>query len=226
MSSPVIAICGIAADAASWQGMPVDRILMPRGATIDAMAGAILADLPRRFAICGHSMGGYVALAIAARAPDRLTGFAMLGSACAADSVEQAAGRQAIVEQANADFDAVADRLARAMLSRASRADTALLADMRAMLLRAGADRFAEHQAAASARRDYCDLLPAIGVPALVLAGEEDAIVVPDRSREMAALLPDAALHMIAGCGHIPQREAPDATRTALAAWRARLVPG
>lgn len=129
MDISVIAICGIATDEASWQGMPVDRIFVPRGATVDAMAETILAGLPDRFALAGHSMGGYVALAIADRAPERLAGLALLSTACTADSEEAKAGRQTAIEQARADFPALADRLARAMLSRSSRADAALLAD-------------------------------------------------------------------------------------------------
>ncbi|MGH6652286.1 MAG: alpha/beta fold hydrolase [Sphingopyxis sp.] len=223
MTVPVIAICGIATDEASWQGMPVDRIVVPRGPTIDAMAGAILADLPDRFALCGHSMGGYVALEIAARARDRLAGLALLSTACTADSDEARAGRQTAIAQARADFATLAERLARAMLSRTSRADTDLLADFHAMLLRCGAELFAEQQAAASTRVERCGLLVGLTVPALVLAGEGDAIVVPERSREMAAALPDVVLHMLSGCGHVPQREAPEATRAAISAWRDRL---
>lgn len=223
MDSPVIAICGIATDEASWQGMPVDRIVVPRGASIDAMAAAILAELPERFALAGHSMGGYVALAIAARAPERLAALALLSTACTADSGEAKAGRQTAIEQARADFPALADRLARAMLSRGSRAGAALLADTHAMILRCGAERFAEQQAATATRIDRCELLPHIAVPALVLAGSQDAIVAPDRSREMAKAIPDAVLAMIPDCGHVPQREAPDVTRAMLLRWRERL---
>src|SRR3546814_5018166 len=44
MTIPVIAICGIATDAASWRGMPVTRIFVPRGRTVAAMAAAILPE--------------------------------------------------------------------------------------------------------------------------------------------------------------------------------------
>ncbi|ALJ13842.1 alpha/beta fold hydrolase [Sphingopyxis macrogoltabida] len=225
MDVPVIAICGIATDEASWQDMPVDRIFVPVEPTIDAMADAIAAELPDRFALCGHSMGGYVALEIAARMPERLAGFAMLSSACTADGDEAKAGRRTAIEQARADFPALANRLARAMLSRTSRADAGLLADTHAMLLRCGGERFAGQQAAAMTRADRCGLLATLAVPALVLAGEDDGIVAPDRSREMAAALPEAVLHLIPGCGHIPQREAPVATAAAIAAWRERMAP-
>ncbi len=225
MDISVIAICGIATDEASWQGMPVDRIFAPRGATVDAMAETILAGLPDRFALAGHSMGGYVALAIADRAPERLAGLALLSTACTADGEEAKAGRQTAIEQARADFPALADRLARAMLSRSSRADAALLSDTHAMILRCGADRFAEQQAATATRIDRCDLLPRLAVPAMILAGAQDAIVSPDRSREMAEVIPDSTLAMIPDCGHVPQREAPDVTRAMLLRWRERMTP-
>ncbi|NIJ36126.1 pimeloyl-ACP methyl ester carboxylesterase [Sphingopyxis panaciterrae] len=224
MAAPVIAICGIATDEASWRDMPVDRIFLPAGDTIDAMADAIAAELPGRFALCGHSMGGYVALAIAARMPERLAGFALLSSACTADGDEAKAGRHAAIDQARSDFAVLAERLARAMLSRSSRADPVLLADTHAMLLRCGAERFARQQAAAMTRVDRCGLLATLAVPALVLAGEDDGIVAPGRSREMAAALPDAVLHMIPGCGHVPQREASGASAAAIAAWRERMT--
>lgn len=225
MEFPVVAICGIATDEASWLGMPVDRIFVPRGASVDAMAAAILGELPDRFALAGHSMGGYVALAMAALAPERLAGLALLSTACTADSEEAKAGRRTAIEQAQTDFPALADRLARAMLSRSSRADAALLADTHAMILRCGAERFAEQQAATATRTDRCDLLQSLAMPALVLAGSQDAIVAPDRSREMAWAIPDAMLAMIPECGHVPQREAPDMTRAMLLRWRERMNP-
>jgi pimeloyl-ACP methyl ester carboxylesterase len=222
MDVPVIAICGIATDEASWRDMPVTLIFVPRGRTIATMAAAILAGLPDRFALCGHSMGGYVALEIARQAGGRLTGLALLGSSAAADTDAQRAARMAVIDQAAHDFAGVAEKLAPAMLSRSSRAVPGLLADTQAMLMRCGGPRFAEQQAAAAGRPDYHAALAAIAVPALVLAGEEDRIVAPDRSREIAAALPNAELRMAPACGHLPQREAPDFTAAALRHWAER----
>jgi pimeloyl-ACP methyl ester carboxylesterase len=215
----VIAICGIATDAASWRGMPVTRIFVPRGRTIAAMADAILADLPERFALCGHSMGGYVALRIARQAGERMTGLALLGSSAADDTPEQRAARGRVIEQARQDYVGVAEKLAPAMLSRASRALPGLLADTQAMLMRCGAVLFAEQQGAAATRPDHRASLAAVAVPTLILAGEEDRIVDPDRSREMAAAISHADFRLVPACGHVPQREAPDFTAAALRQW-------
>ncbi len=219
MTTEVIAICGIATDAASWRDMPVTRIVVPRGRTIAAMADAILADLPERFALCGHSMGGYVALQIARQAGERVTGLALLGSSAAADTPEQRAARDRVIGQARQDFAGVADKLAPAMLSRASRAVPGLLADTHAMLMRCGAALFAEQQGAAATRPDYRAGLAAITVPTLIVAGEEDRIVDPGRSREMAAAIPHADFRIVPACGHVPQREVPDVTAALLHQW-------
>lgn len=219
MTIPVIAICGIATDEASWRAMPVTRIVVPRGPTIAAMAAAVLPDLPDRFALCGHSMGGYVALEIARCTGARMAGLALLSSSAAADTAEQQAARDRVIGQALHDFAGVAEKLAPAMLSRASRAMPGLLADTHAMLVRCGGALFAEQQRAAAARDDYRASLAAIAVPTLILAGEEDRIVAPDRSHEIATAIAAADLVLAPACGHLPQREAPEFTAAALQRW-------
>ncbi len=47
-------------------------------------------------------------------------------------------------------------------------------------------------------------------MPVLVVVGEHDEATPPPMSRELAALLPDARLKIIAGCAHVPQLQAPD----------------
>ena len=46
-------------------------------------------------------------------------------------------------------------------------------------------------------------------MPVLVLVGEHDEATPPPMSRELAALLPDARLKILAGCAHVPQLQAP-----------------
>jgi 3-oxoadipate enol-lactonase len=66
--------------------------------------------------------------------------------------------------------------------------------------------------------RDACnalaelDLRPELGrvkIPVLVLVGEHDEATPPPMSRELAALLPNARLKIIAGCAHVPQLQSP-----------------
>jgi 3-oxoadipate enol-lactonase len=63
---------------------------------------------------------------------------------------------------------------------------------------------------AALAELDLRPELPRVKVPVLVLVGEHDEATPPPMSRELAALLPNAQLRIIAGCAHVPQLQAPE----------------
>src|SRR5437588_9922127 len=52
--------------------------------------------------------------------------------------------------------------------------------------------------------------LAAIKMPVLVVVGEHDEATPPPMSHELAALLPDARLKIIAGCAHVPQLQSPE----------------
>ena len=44
--------------------------------------------------------------------------------------------------------------------------------------------------------------LPDVALPCLVLHGAEDSLIPPEFGRQIAALIPDAECHVIAGMGH------------------------
>jgi pimeloyl-ACP methyl ester carboxylesterase len=50
-----------------------------------------------------------------------------------------------------------------------------------------------------------------VHIPTLVLWGEADRVVTPDYGRELAAAIPGAHFDTIAGAGHFPHLEQPDA---------------
>jgi pimeloyl-ACP methyl ester carboxylesterase len=50
-----------------------------------------------------------------------------------------------------------------------------------------------------------------LGLPVLVVWGREDGWIPVDKARELAALIPDAALEVIGGAGHLVQEDAPEA---------------
>ena len=65
---------------------------------------------------------------------------------------------------------------------------------------------------AACAQLAELDLRPELSkvkVPVLVMVGEHDEATPPPMSHELAALLPNARLKVLAGCAHVPQLQAP-----------------
>ena len=51
--------------------------------------------------------------------------------------------------------------------------------------------------------------LGALRRPALVICGEDDGMVPPENSRQIAAQIPGARLQLIPQCGHLPMLEKP-----------------
>ncbi len=66
------------------------------------------------------------------------------------------------------------------------------------------------NQQAALAGWSSQGVLSDIRCPALVICGEDDGMVPPDNSRQLAEGIPDAKLELIAQCGHLPMLEQPD----------------
>jgi 3-oxoadipate enol-lactonase len=82
------------------------------------------------------------------------------------------------------------------------------MADRRAAFLRTDPEVF-RSACSALAELDLRPHLAAVTVPVLVLVGEHDEATPPPMSRELAALLPNARLKIIAGCAHVPQLQSP-----------------
>ena len=69
---------------------------------------------------------------------------------------------------------------------------------------------------AMAARTDTTPALPRMDMPALVVAGEEDAITPPETARAMAARLPRAEVRVVPRAGHLSNLENPEAFDAAL----------
>jgi pimeloyl-ACP methyl ester carboxylesterase len=174
-----------------------------------------------RFVVGGHSMGGYVALRLAAAFPERLAGVILIDTRADADSAEAAARRTAalaaIERRGGAEYldGFVPNLLSQTTRDRAPR----LLAELRTIAAAVPDHVLAGCQRGMRDRPDSSGLLPRLDVPALVLVGEDDAITPPDVARAMAVALPQATLAAIAGAGHTPSVERPVATAEALAGF-------
>jgi pimeloyl-ACP methyl ester carboxylesterase len=78
-------------------------------------------------------------------------------------------------------------------------------------------------QAARAGRPDSTPLLGLVGVPALVIHGDQDAILSLDEARDEAAVLPRGELAVIAGAGHLANLEDPPAFSETLRGFLARI---
>jgi 3-oxoadipate enol-lactonase len=166
----------------------------------------------RRFVPVGVSMGGYVAFRLVARWPERVAGLVLADTRAAADSPETRERRTALIDRIRgAGTGFLADSLLPGLLgqtTRESRPD--VVARVRSMIAAARPDAIERAVAALRDRPDSTDLLPAIRVPALVLVGNEDALVPAVEAGRMAAAIRGSRYAEIEAAGHLAALESPD----------------
>jgi pimeloyl-ACP methyl ester carboxylesterase len=183
------------------------------------MAARALAAAPQRFALAALSMGGYLAFEILRQAPARVTRLALFDTSARPDSPEQARRRRGLMALTRSgQFRGVTPRLLPQLVHPDNLAGPIGQAVME-MAERVGREAFLRQQAAILARPDSRPDLAGIRLPTLVAVGEADALTPPELAEEIAAGIPGAVLHRIAGCGHLPPMEAPEATTALLRDW-------
>lgn len=225
----LVMICGLASDEAIWEEQ-VARLagdatclpIVPRGDSIEAMARELLGRLPRRFSLTGHSMGGYVALALTELAPERVERLALVNSSAEADSPEQKRARRSLIRNVEQHgLPKLLPKLVPNMIAQ-SHPDLARLAERVAALLeRTGEAWFLSNQRAVAARPDRIEFYRQLRIPLVVIGSRGDQVVPARHSERMHEANPLARLLLLEGCGHMTPWEAPDAVAQALREWLA-----
>jgi len=217
-AQPIVLIPGLTATPrfyepvipALWRFGPVTVADHTRDDGMAAIARRILASAPPRFALAGHSMGGYVALEVMRQAPERVAKLALLDTAARADTPEQTERRrQQIAIAAGGKMQAIVDLQFPNLVHPARRTDAALRRACDLMAEETGAQAFIRQQNAIIGRPDSRPSLAAIRCPAMILVGEQDAVTPLERSQEMAAAIPGARLVVVPECGHMCVLEQP-----------------
>lgn len=184
------------------------------------LAADILAAAPQRFALAGHSMGGYVALEIMRQEPDRVEKLALIATSARLDTPEVAKRRQDFIMIAGRGrFRGMSSVLLPSLVHRDRLEDRALVDMIYKMARKTGRQGFVNQQQAILSRRDSRDLLPDIICPTLVLVGMDDVRTPVALSEEMAAAIPKAELVTLAHCGHLPSLERPEAVTEVMRRW-------
>ncbi len=184
--------------------------------TIAAFADAIEADLLRDDAatvLCGHSMGGAIALELALRGNAAIRGVVLL------DSGAKLRVAPAIFESLERDFPTGARALAAWFFAdpppeRIEAAVNQMLAVGQAQTLRdfRACDAF-----------DASERLAALPVPLLAIAGASDALTPPKFAHFLADRVPVGSARIVDGAGHFAMVERPEETSALIRAFVARI---
>lgn len=233
MKKTVLLVPGLLCDDALWASQiealgDIADVRVANNGDVDslgALAESIVAGAPARFAIAGHSMGGRVALEVARRIPDRLTGFAIIDTGYEAlapgDAGErEAAGRRSMLALARrSGMRAMARTWLQGMVYPPRLTDAELIEPIVEMFGRRTPEFFALQIQALLSRPDAKSVFARIRCPSLVLCGREDAWASPSRHEVMAKMLRHSTLGIIPNCGHMSPLERPRAVTDAFRSW-------
>jgi pimeloyl-ACP methyl ester carboxylesterase len=160
--------------------------LYGRGASIDGWAAQLLRDDDRPFVAIGASMGGYCALALARRAPERVVGMALVGSRADADSWDRRRYREDQIAELRAD------NAHPAVYGEPTNEDLAVA------------------QEAMRDRLDLSGIVASFGGPLLVCVGDADDVVSVDEARALSESALQGSLEVFAGAGHLLSLDQPE----------------
>ena len=177
-----------------------------------------------KVALAGHSFGGYIALAWALRHPKEVEGVCLVASRATADSREAAGNRLSMAHQLQdgAPLEPFVEPMPARMLCR-NRNTTEGQRLVRSLMEPLRREGIVAAQRAMARRPDVSGQLPSLGMPALVLAGEQDQLIPLEESGIVAAALPAGRLVVPPGTGHFVSREAVKESNAALSDWLGRI---
>jgi pimeloyl-ACP methyl ester carboxylesterase len=183
--------------------------LYGRGNTMAAMADSIAAETAGELIVVGASMGGYCALALARRAPERVRALLLVGSRPDADSDERRAGRAATFEVIRDDGpEGLWRMMVPKLFADESKADEALLYR--------DAEGLTSALEAVRDREDSTAFAQAFSGPLQFVVGEYDPFV-------SASELEGFDVKELEGAGHLVNIEHPDEFNEILSDFFARV---
>lgn len=227
-TTPILLVPGLASSAriyapvipALWRFGPVMVANHIRDDSMADIAARVLREAPPRFALAGHSMGGYIALEIMRQAPGRVARLALINTQARPDTPEATARRLDLMARARrGELRAIRDESFPELVHPSRRNDAEILKLVHAQDEDVGVDGYLRQQTAIIARVDSRPTLATIKCPTMVLTGDTDNTIPNRLSNEMAEGIAGARLVVLDRCGHLPQAEQPEATVRALTEW-------
>jgi pimeloyl-ACP methyl ester carboxylesterase len=179
------------------------------GSTMDGWAERILADTDGELIAVGASMGGYCALAMARRAPERVRALLLAGARADADSPERRAGRAdtiRLIEEGGAA--ALWENQSSKLL--ADDAPQQAVEPAREMTYARKSDELVRAIEAIRDRPDGRDVLRSLSAPVVIAVGAGDLFFPVDEARELAEELPQGRLVVFERSRHLPNLEEPE----------------
>jgi 3-oxoadipate enol-lactonase len=174
--------------------------------------------------ICGLSVGGQIALRLAAERTGLVDGLILCDTAPKIGNAEIWNARIDAVKR-NGISSIAGTVLARWFTPAFRRDDNPAFALARNMLLRQSPEGYAA-TCGAIRDTDFTEIAGNLTVPALCIVGSEDGATPPALVEDMARIIPDSTFRVIENCGHIPCIERPEELAGLIAEFITKHVSG
>jgi pimeloyl-ACP methyl ester carboxylesterase len=163
------------------------------GSSMDGWAERVLDEVEGEVVAVGASMGGYVALAMARRSPERIRGLLLAGARATADPPDRRAVRDEMIRVVqeegiggwNREFSPPGPP---------DRPTAELVLGIEAL----------------RDRPDATNVVASFTGPLVVVVGDQDDILPVEEARQIAQSAPNGRLEVVEGAGHLVSVEAPD----------------
>ena len=162
--------------------------------------------------VMGHSMGGYIAMAFAEQFPEKMVALSLLHSTAYADSAERIQKRKQAIDFIEREGAAAFLRIslpglfAPAFREHGKAVIDALLTSMKQV----SGSTLIQYYRAMMQRPDRSKLLEVAPYPVMFIIGQEDEIVQPADTLQLADITANAYIHVLNNVGHMSMLEAPE----------------
>lgn len=222
MKHPLVLVSGLLSNESLWQHQVKHlseiadiQIFCPNQNTSDKMVEGILKAAPPKFALAGHSMGGWLCMEILRSAPSRVSKVCFLNTTSRGDSKEKKARRQEmIIKSREGRFEEMIRETAVFFTK-----NPLVKQKVENMFLDVGSQTFINQEEAMMNRKPCEPILPTIWCPALVIHAAQDQNFTLEEHIEIVEKVPNAKLAIIEDSGHMSPLEMPQAVTSLLRFW-------
>jgi pimeloyl-ACP methyl ester carboxylesterase len=222
MKIPLVLLPGLLSDKRVWmhqiqhlKDVADVQIISLSQDTPEKMIHSLLEEAPPKFALAGHSMGGWLCLEVMRVAPERVTQLCLINTTSRMDTEEKREKRYRMIEKAEEGSfqEIVKDIVGKFVFN------PLVKNDVEKMFLDLGKTVFIHQEQAMIKRKDTRSLLATIFCPVLVIHAAQDSVFSLDEHIELVAQMPNAKLALVEDAGHMSPMEMPQAITALLRYW-------
>jgi pimeloyl-ACP methyl ester carboxylesterase len=164
---------------------------------------------PHSVIVIGHSMGGYITLALAEKHPELLNGFGLFHSTAYADSEERKEGRKKTInlirEKGVAEW--VKNSVPNLFSPVTKKENPGMIEEQVSEAYGFSEEAIINYQTAMLQRKDRTEVLKKATVPMLFILGKYDNVVSLKDGLEQCSLADLSYIHVLENAGHVGMKE-------------------